>query len=170
MLPEIFFGYFACAILGLALLTVTRRNLVHSVLWMLLLFLHIACLYLFLNAEFLAVIQVIVYAGAILVLFLFLVMLLNLREEHEARRFVCAWQGRIATCLLLLMVVAVSLYKATVQPTGGYTIDFINRIGHTKVLGTVLFNQYILPFLMTALVLFVPMVAAIVLAMKEKKR
>lgn len=170
MLPEIFFGYFACAILGLALLTVTRRNLVHSVLWMLLLFLHIACLYLFLNAEFLAVIQVIVYAGAILVLFLFLVMLLNLREEHEARRFVHAWQGRVAVCLLILTVVVVSLHKVSVQPTGGYTIDFINQTGHTKVLGTALFNQYVLPFLMTALVLFVPMVAAIVIAMKERKR
>lgn len=170
MLPQLFFGYFACAILGLALLAVTRRNLVHSVLWMLLLFLHIACLYLFLNAEFLAIIQIIVYAGAILVLFLFLVMLLNLREEHEARRFVCAWQGRTAVCMLLLLIVAVSVYKASVQPTGGYTIDFVNQTGHTKVLGTVLFNQYVLPFLMTALVLFVPMVAAIVLAMKERKR
>lgn len=170
MLPEFFFGYFACAILGLAMLTVTRKNLVHSVLWMLLLFLHIACLYLFLNAEFLAVIQVIVYAGAILVLFLFLVMLLNLREEHEARRFVKAWQGRLAVCILLLTVIVISVYKAAVQPTGGYSITFIKEMGHTKVLGTVLFNQYVLPFLMTALVLFVPMVAAIVLAMKERKR
>ena len=81
MLPELFFGYYASAIVIFSLLVVTRSNPVHSVMWMLLLFLHIAGLYLFLNAEFIAAIQIIVYAGAILVLFLFVLLLLNLREE-----------------------------------------------------------------------------------------
>ncbi len=170
MLPQLFFGYFAFAILGLAMLTATRRNLVHSVLWMLLMFLHIACLYLFLNAEFLAMIQIIVYAGAILILFLFLVMLLNLREENQAQRFVKGWQGRLAVCILLLTVVIVSVYKVTVEPTGDYPISLIKETGHTKVLGTAMFNHYILPFLITALVLFIPMVAVIVLAIKERRR
>jgi NADH-quinone oxidoreductase subunit J len=123
-----------------------------------------------LNAEFLAMIQVIVYAGAILVLFLFLIMLLNLREEHEARRFVKAWQGRVAVCMVILAVIMVTLYKVSVEPTGGYSIALINRIGHTKILGMTLFTQYVLPFLMTALVLFVPMIAAIILAVKERGR
>ena len=69
MLPKLFFGYYAVVIIVLSLLVVTRKNPVHSVMWMLLLFFHIAGLYLFLNAEFIAAIQVIVYAGAILVLF-----------------------------------------------------------------------------------------------------
>jgi NADH-quinone oxidoreductase subunit J len=170
MLPEIFFGYFACAILGLALLTVTRKNLVHCILWMLLLFFHIACIYLFLDAEFLAMIQIIVYAGAVLVLFLFVVMLLDLRQENEVSRFVKAWQGKAAVCIVLLTVVVVSVFNVSVRPVNGYTIDLIQQVGHTKVLGTALFNRYVLPFLMTALVLFVPMIAAIVLMKKERKR
>jgi NADH-quinone oxidoreductase subunit J len=79
MLPKLFFGYYAVVILFLSVLVVTRKNPVHSVMWMLLLFFHIAGLYLFLNAEFIAAIQIIVYAGAILVLFLFVVLLLNLK-------------------------------------------------------------------------------------------
>ena len=80
MLSKLFFGYFAAVIIALSALVVTRRNPVHSVMWMLLLFFNLAGMYLFLNAEFIAAIQVIVYAGAILVLFLFVVLLLNLRE------------------------------------------------------------------------------------------
>ena len=66
-LPQMFFAYFAVVLTGLSVLVVTRRNPVHGVMWMLILFIHIAGLYLFLNAEFLAAIQIIVYAGAILV-------------------------------------------------------------------------------------------------------
>ncbi|MBS1126050.1 MAG: dehydrogenase subunit, partial [Nitrospirae bacterium] len=62
MLPKLFFGYYAVVIVFLSMLVVTRKNPVHSVMWMLLLFFHIAGLYLFLNAEFIAAIQVIVYA------------------------------------------------------------------------------------------------------------
>ena len=83
-----FFAYFSFAIVILSLLVVTRRNPVHSVLWMLLLFFHIASLYLFLNAEFMAAIQIIVYAGGILVLFLFVVLLMNLREELSIGKYI----------------------------------------------------------------------------------
>jgi NADH-quinone oxidoreductase subunit J len=85
-LPQIFFAYFAGMITLLGILVVTRNNPVHSILWMLVLFVHIAGLYLFLNAEFLAAIQIIVYAGAILVLFLFVIMLLNLKSEETVRK------------------------------------------------------------------------------------
>jgi len=81
MLPVIFFIYFAVVMTALSILIITRKNPVNSVLWMLAMFFHIAALYLFLNAEFLAAVQLILYAGAILVLFLFVVMMLNLREE-----------------------------------------------------------------------------------------
>jgi NADH-quinone oxidoreductase subunit J len=90
-LPQFFFAYFAVSMTVLSLLVVTRKNPVHSVLWMLVLFVHIAGLYLFLNAEFLAAIQIIVYAGAILVLFLFVIMLLNLKGEESVRKFQKQW-------------------------------------------------------------------------------
>ena len=108
-LPQIFFAYFAVAITALSLLVVTRRNPVHGVLWMLVLFVHIAMLYLFLNAEFLAAIQIIIYAGAILVLFIFVIMMLNLRAEERDRRFQWSWPaglvaaGGYAAFLILIL-------------------------------------------------------------------
>ncbi|MBF0317822.1 MAG: NADH-quinone oxidoreductase subunit J, partial [Nitrospirae bacterium] len=76
MIQKAFFIYLASVCVLVSVLTVTRRNVMHAVLFMLLLFFHVAGLYLFLNAEFLAAIQIIIYAGAIMVLFLFVVMLL----------------------------------------------------------------------------------------------
>lgn len=87
MLPKLFFGYFSIVMVVLSLLIITRRNPIHSILWMLVLFFHIAGLYLFLNAEFLAAVQMILYAGAILVLFLFVIMMLSLKKEVTVERF-----------------------------------------------------------------------------------
>lgn len=169
MLPQIFFGYFAISIIVLSLLTVTGKNLVHNIMWMLLLFLNIACLYLFLNAEFIAAIQIIVYAGAILVLFLFVVMLLNLKEEIQIRRFMRQWRARLLVSASFLAVLAIAFQSLVLAPQGKYSIQYIQKEGHTKTLGTVLYNEFSFPFMIFALVLFVPMIAAIVLAIKRKK-
>src|SRR3990172_1904202 len=99
MTAELLFAYRAGAIIALSILVITARNPVHSVLFMLLMFFHIAGLYLTLNAEFLAAIQVMVYAGAILVLFLFVVLLLNLKEEVTAERFVGPWPLGLSAAL-----------------------------------------------------------------------
>src|SRR5512135_1367380 len=109
MLSKLFFGYFAAVITVLSVLVVTRRNPVHSVMWMLLLFFNLASMYLFLDAEFIAAVQVIVYAGAILVLFLFVVLLLNLREELKTNRFVGAWPAGliIAAVIMASMIFAI---------------------------------------------------------------
>src|SRR2546425_7730530 len=81
------FYYMAAASIASALLAVTRRSPVHSMLWVLALFLHVAGIFLLLSAEFLAVVQVIVYAGAILIFYLFVVMLLDLPSEEARPRF-----------------------------------------------------------------------------------
>ncbi|HET6364924.1 MAG TPA: NADH-quinone oxidoreductase subunit J, partial [Nitrospirota bacterium] len=81
MINKLIFLYFAAVMLASAILMITRRNPIHSVLFMLLLFFHIAGLFVLLNAEFLAAVQLIVYAGAILILYLFVVMLLNVDKE-----------------------------------------------------------------------------------------
>ncbi len=86
MMNKLIFIYFAVVILASAILTITRRNPVHSIMFMLLLFFHIAGVFVLLNAEFLAAVQIIVYAGAILILYLFVVMLLNVDRESRAAR------------------------------------------------------------------------------------
>jgi NADH-quinone oxidoreductase subunit J len=167
MLPELFFGYYAGMIILLSLLVVTRKNPVHSVMWMLLLFFHIAGMYLFLNAEFIAAIQVIVYAGAILVLFLFVVLLLNLREEIQTKRFIGSWPAGFVVSAVILLGIVSALKSYIPGPTGKYSIEFLQRETPTKVLGQVLYTDYLFPFEIASLVLLVAIIGAIVLAKRK---
>jgi NADH-quinone oxidoreductase subunit J len=169
MISQLFFAYFSIAIVILSLLVVTRRNPVHSVLWMLLLFFHIASLYLFLNAEFMAAIQVIVYAGGILVLFLFVVMLLNLREEIKIDKFIGFWPTGLTFAVGLFVAVAIALRSFIAAPPGKYTIELIKQETHTKVLGKLLYTEFLYPFEVASLILLVAIIGAIVLAKRRLK-
>ncbi len=167
MLPKLFFGYFAIVSVVLALLIITRRNPVHSILWMLVLFFHIAGIYLFLNAEFLAAVQIILYAGAILVLFLFVIMMLNLKEELNTERLIGEWPIGVALGLSILMLIIFSISRIIHGPLGQYTIEAIKQETHTKALGRVLYTDYILQFEIAGIILLVAIVGAIVLAKKR---
>jgi len=169
MIPQLFFIYFAFAITGLSLLVVTRKNPVHSVLWMLLLFFHIASLYLFLNAEFMAAMQVIVYAGGILVLFLFVVLLLNLREELRIGKYIGAGPTGFTFAAALLVVVIMSLRSFVAAPPGIYSIDLIKSETHAKILGKLMYTEFLYPFEITSLILLVAIIGAIVLAKRRLK-
>ena len=169
MLPELFFYYNATVITVLAILIVTRSNPVHSIMLMLLLFFHIAALYLFLNAEFLAAIQIIVYAGAILVLFLFVVLLLNLKKEVLSQIYIVRWPlGLVAVAGLLVLMFA-GIKSFIPGPTGDFTIEKIAGETHTAAIGTVLYTDYIFPFEVASLVLLIAIIGAIVLAKKRIK-
>lgn len=168
MIQQIFFGYFAGAIVLLSMLVITRKNAVHSVLWMVLLFFHIAALYLFLNAEFLTAVQLIVYAGAMLVLYLFVIMLLNLKKE-EASRFVDFWPLGLSVALALLFAIGISIRAIVIGPSGAYSIDVVKQAGHTDLLGRVLYTEYLFPFEIVSVVLLVAIIGAIVLAKKKLK-
>jgi NADH-quinone oxidoreductase subunit J len=167
MLQQLFFGYYAFVIIVLSILVVTRRNPVHSVMWMLLLFFHIAGLYLILNAEFIAAIQVIVYAGAILVLFLFVVLLMNIREEVSMKRFVGSWPAGLFITGSLFVVVSAALGFYVQGPSGKYSIDAIRSETHTKALGKLLYTEYLFPFELASLILLVAVVGAVVLAKRK---
>jgi NADH-quinone oxidoreductase subunit J len=141
MLPQLFFGYYAVVITLLSLLVVMGRNPVHSVMWMLLLFFHIAGLYLFLNAEFIAAIQVIVYAGAILVLFLFVVLLMTLKEEIRAKKFVGSWPAGLFMAGTLFVAVVSALGSYVQGPMGVYTTDEVRSETNVKVMGRLLYTE-----------------------------
>ncbi len=169
MLPKLFFGYFAVVITVLSVLVVTRRNPVHSVMWMLLMFFNIASMYLFLNAEFIAAIQVIVYAGAILVLFLFVVLLLNLREELQTNRFIGSWPAGLVIAAALLASIGFAVSSFVPGFSGRYTPGYIHRETFTKVLGQVLYTEYLFPFEIASVILLISIIGAIVLAKKRTR-
>ncbi len=167
MLPKLFFGYFSIVMVVLSLLIITRRNPIHSILWMLVLFFHIAGLYLFLNAEFLAAVQMILYAGAILVLFLFVIMMLSLKKEVTVERFLGEWPIAVFVGGSMLVLFFLALSTLTQGPVGKYTIEAIQAETHARAIGRVLYTEYLFPFEIASLILLVAVVGALVLAKRR---
>jgi NADH-quinone oxidoreductase subunit J len=138
-------------------------------MWMLLLFFHIASMYLFLNAEFIAAIQVIVYAGAILVLFLFVVLLLNLKEEIRGDRFIRSWPAGLLISAGIFVSLAAAVRSVVTGRQGNFTVAMIQKVTHTKALGQVMFTEYLFPFEIASLILLIAVIGAIVLAKKRTR-
>ncbi|MBF0473431.1 MAG: NADH-quinone oxidoreductase subunit J [Nitrospirae bacterium] len=166
MINKIFFIYFAIAIVTLSLVIITRKSLVHSVLFMLALFFHIAGLYLFLNAEFLALVQIIVYAGAILVLFLFVIMLLNIREDELKEQYSSFWPAGISIGIVFLIVL-LRMPAFSLGIKGVWDIKSVTEATSTGAIGQVLYTEYLLPFEVASLILLIAIIGAIILAKKR---
>jgi len=148
-----------------ALLVVFSKSPVHSVLYLILTFFTIAGHYVLLNAEFLAAVHVIVYAGAIMVLFLYVIMLLNLNKEDEPHKSNLL-KGAAAVSAGALLVILIASLKGTdlMNVQNEVTAD----IGTVKSLGKILFNEYLLPFEITSVLLMASMVGAVMLGKPEK--
>jgi NADH-quinone oxidoreductase subunit J len=158
----------AAFILGFAVLVVTTKDTVHSVLFLVLDFLFVAALYVLLAAPFLAVIQVLVYAGGIVVLYLFVVMLVNLKRPPEAhqdpnRR---TKLGFGLAVLVLLELAVIGLYQS-VQPAPTAASSTLPVTGNTEQVGWLLYTNYLIPFEIASMLLLVAMIGAIVLAKRE---
>jgi len=168
MLLQIGFLYLATVIVFCALMVILSKNPVHSALFMLPLFFHVAGIFIMLNAEFVAAVQVLVYAGAILVMFLFVVMLLNVGKEEGGKRFQSNWPitamlGIMLTGFLLSVLVS-SQFTGT---NGTYTIEEVAKLGNAQAVGKVLYTEFLFPFEIASVILLVAMVGAIVLAKKK---
>lgn len=149
-----------------ALMVVFSKNPVHSVLYLILTFFAIAGHYILLNAQFLAAVHVIVYAGAIMVLFLFVIMLLNLNKETEPHKSSWLKFAAVVSGGLVLMVLVGSLKGAETIIASG-PID--KKIGLIENLGKVLFRDFLLPFEVSSILLLAAMVGAVMLGKKEIK-
>ncbi|MCS7202845.1 MAG: NADH-quinone oxidoreductase subunit J [Thermodesulfovibrio sp.] len=161
------FGYFCIATVGISIVALTRKNPVHAVLGLLLLFLHIAVIYLFLNAEFLAMVQIIVYAGAILVMFLFTLFLLGAKELSSTKRYTSIFEGRVLIGVATMAVIVGAFSLIETKYKGKYTISYIQEIGNTKAVGVLLFNEYPIGVLLIGIILLIPMIAVAVLAWRK---
>ena len=161
-MAQILFFYFGGVIVGTATLVVTLRNPIYSAISLLVTFFHVAGLFVLLNAEFIAAVQVLVYAGAILVLYLFVVMLLNLRrEERYHRQFLVGALLGVVILSELALIVSRSAFQSAIGP---FTPAALQAVGNTEAVGRALFTTYLLPFEVASLILLVAMIGAIVLA------
>lgn len=149
-----------------ALMVIVSKNPVHSVLWLIVTFFAISGHYILLNAQFLAIVNIIVYAGAIMVLFLFVIMLMNLNRETEPQKG--RWlkmAGAIAGgCLLLVLVAA---FKNVGLENSDKALVNAGTIGLIKNLGKELFTNYVVPFEISSVLFLSAMVGAVVIGKKE---
>jgi len=161
------FIFFACAIVTIvcALLVIAQKNPVASVIFLIMAFFAQAILYIQLAAVFVAILQIIVYAGAILVLFLFVIMLLNLRRDEfgpDRHRFQ-HWVTRLFAVILTVEFIIVIIRGLT--PTAGGRADV--NFGNVEQVATLLFTKYVFPFELTSLLLITAIIGAVVLGKRR---
>jgi len=169
------FIFIVAALIAIAasLLMVTRKNPIHSALWMIVTFFAMAVIYLLLNAQFIAVAQIMVYAGAIMMLILFVIMLVHMEKGPEAEESKKSGAGKtrvagaVITVILLLEVLFGSLFYQMTGRTGDYPTELVNNTGNVKTVGSLLYGQYLFPFEIASLLLLVGIVGAVVIAKRK---
>ena len=166
VLESLFFYALATLILGGAILTITRRNAVHSAIWLVVTLIGVAGLYLHLHAEFLAAVQVLLYVGGIMVLFLFVIMLVNLDEAARQRQFNRQWSIALIATVVLALEFGYFVWKGA----GAFT--FAEAPGaslapNTELIAMALYRDYMLPFEIASLLLLVAIMGAVIMAKKQ---
>jgi NADH-quinone oxidoreductase subunit J len=171
MIVEFFFYLFAAVLLLSAILVVGSRNPVHSVLFLILAFFNAAALFLIAGAEFLAMILVVVYVGAVAVLFLFVVMMLDIDFE-ELRGGLQRYAGigaAVGAALLIEFAIALGGWKLAPNADQLRLSPIPANVSNTEALGRILYTDYIFLFQAAGLVLLVAMMGAIVLTLRDRK-
>lgn len=149
-----------------AFLTIISKNPIHSAIYLVISFFSIAGHYLLFNAQFLALVHIIVYAGAIMVLFLFTIMLMNLNQEDEPhKKLATKLAAAVSFGLVCFVMLAVFIKAMPIIDTYKQTGQDFQSI---KVLGKVLLNEYMVPFEFASVLLLVAMIGAVLLSKKEK--
>jgi len=168
MLDTVLFYSFAVLVLGGGILTITRRNAVHSAISLIVSLLGVAGLYLLQQAEFLFAVQIVLYVGGIMVLFLFVIMLVNLDDAAKVREYNRQW----IVALVAVAAVGAELGYFFHRGAGAFHIAetapaLPPGTGNTEALADSLFSEYLLPFEIASLVLLVAVVGSVIMAKKR---
>ncbi len=168
MLDTFFFYFFAALTLGGALATVTRRNAVHSAISLIVSLIGVAGLFLLQKAEFLFAVQIVLYVGGIMVLFLFVIMLVNLDESVRQRQFNKQWWVALACVLAVGAEVFYFIKRGAVAFELGPAAPAAPAgPGNVQQIGDALFSQYLLPFEVASLLLLAAVIGSVVMAKKR---
>ncbi len=171
-MEQIAFYLISAVILAGALAMVASRSLVRSVIWMVISFIGVGALFIMLGAEFVGVVQIMVYAGGIVVLFLFVIMLVNLDELQRMEQLQRQWLPAVLLVCVLLAELGFMLWagaRDTVAPLPDQLDAALRSVrdGNVETIGMTLYTDYILPFEMVSMLLLVAMIGAIYLAKKQ---
>jgi NADH-quinone oxidoreductase subunit J len=168
-METLFFSLVAAIAIISSILVITNKNPINSALSLIMTFFCLATLYVMLEAPFMAAIQVIVYAGAIMVLIVFVIMLLNIKSEGGKRTNHALFLGTMTGVLLLVQAWYLLWNSSLTGMKGSPFVDsaMISKVGHTELIGTELFTKFLLPFEITSILLLVAIVGAVILSKKK---
>ena len=170
MFPTILFFIFASVLVGAALGVILSRNPVYSALLLVLCFFNSAVIWILLDAEFLGIVLVLVYVGAVMVLFLFVVMMLDINLEELRKEFAGYWPLTVAVAgFVVFAIVNIIVVKHLGGATFRNAPDIVAGYSNTRALGAELFTRYAYPAQVAAIILLVASVAAIVLTLRPRK-
>jgi NADH-quinone oxidoreductase subunit J len=164
-ISQIIFYMLAAFTLLSALFVVFSKNPIYSVLWLILCFFSIAGHFVMLNAQFLAVVHIIVYSGAIMVLFLFTVMLLNLNSETEPHKPTLLKFAAVLSGGALFLIIIAAVRSTMPAP---YVAPQLSEVGYVKNIGMKLYRDYTLPFEVASILFLSAMIGSVVLAKKKR--
>lgn len=169
--PSILFYVFAALALASAVGVVTLRNPMYGAISLLTSFLSVAVLFLLRHAEFLAVVQIFVYGGGIMVLFLFVIMLINLHRLPEVKRFGSHWMVAAVVAVLMLAVFGWFFARADLPPEmpQPQVFDHVDgeRVGNSQAVAWALYTRHLLPFEIASVFLLIAMIGAVVLGRRQ---
>jgi len=153
-----------------AVMVITRRNPIHSAMFLVLNFLCIAVLYLLLNSQFIAIVQVMIYAGAIMMLVIFVIMLLSVEEEEKHK--IHASPAQVMGVMLVLILFAQLIYGVAVAvlpgDLGEFSPERIAQLGEIEAVAGLLFTRFLFPFEVASILLLVGIIGAVILSKKER--
>lgn len=163
---EILFFFLSALAIFSAVMVLVSRNPVHSVLWLIVVFFAISGHYILMNAQFLAIVNLIVYAGAIMVLFLFVIMLMNQNTQSEPQKHMWMKVAGVFAGGYFLILLVMMVYQ-TNEIRGRQVLMSEGNIGLIKNLGKALFSDYVVPFEITSVLFLSAMVGAVVIGKKN---
>ena len=172
---SVFFYIFSLIAIISAVMVTVSKNTVHSVFFLILDFISISCLFIMIGAEFLGMIMLIVYVGAVAVLFLFVVMMLNVAEQ-KGQWFSSRWDGGthipigllVSLIIFFELIIVIGGWKYKPDLLNSLSINISNEVTNTRSIGNVLYTDYILLFQISGMILLVAMIGAIVLTYRER--
>lgn len=164
------FWFFSAILVFAALRVVTSRNPVHAVLWLVLAFFTAAAHWLMLQAEFLAIVLVLVYVGAVMVLFLFVVMMLDINFDSLRKEFRSYIPVGATVGVLIVVEMALTLLGGRLEPSPTSGANPIAAGSNTKALGALVYTEYVYPFELASVILLVAIIAAIALTHRKRRK
>ena len=163
-MEQFLFFFIALVAVASAVYFVFAKNPLYAILSLIVTFFSIAALYVLLNAQFLGIVQIIVYAGAIMVLFLYVLMMLNLNAKDESKKHnLLKFTGIISAGIIFVGMIGA--YKGVAMTNATTNVD--SQIGLTKNLGKLLFNEYVLPFELATILILAGIVGSVLIGKKD---